>query len=194
MPMLPPKQLTMVTSQKSVRNLPDVTLPDGYMLRGYLPGDEVSWSKTLQVCGFKDWDYAEVVDYLKNAERRAGSRVVEHEGEIVAATFASRKKRSATDTVNGADTHNEGLLDFVVTHPDHRGNGLGKATCTEVARFLVNRGCESVSLLTDDWRLPAIHIYLSLGFEPVMNRSDMPRRWQVIFNKLKENGRDHTKT
>ena len=77
-----------------------------------------------------------------------------------------------------------GVLDYVVTHPEHRGKGLGRATCIEVSRFLVDRGCKSVSLGTDDWRLPAIHIYLSMGFRPVMNRNDMPGRWAAVYENL----------
>ena len=179
MPTYLPKQLAMVTDQNTVKSLPDVALPTGYTIRAYRPGDENSWANTLQACGFEKWNETEVLAYLENPERRTGSRVVEFDGCIVAATFASRSKDDAIAF--------EGILDFVVTHPDHRGKGLAKATCTEVARFFVDRGCETIRLLTDDWRLPAIHVYLSLGFKPVMNRNDMPERWETVYQKLKEN-------
>lgn len=179
MPTLPPKQLEMVADQESIRNLPEVSLPIGYVVRGYRPGDENSWAETLQACGFENWNDVEVRAYLENDERRAGSRVVEHSDQVVAATFASRKSE-------------EGVLDFVVTHPDHRGKRLARATCTEVAKFFVEIGCLSVSLFTDDWRLPAIHVYLSLGFKPVMHRTNMPDRWAKVFNNLKEAGREHS--
>ena len=121
-----------------------------------------------------------------------GSRLVEHDGRIVAATFASRiGNQPHKPDVGGGDSSEIGVLDFVVTHPDHRGKGLGRATCTEVARFLVSRGCKTITLGTDDWRLPAIHIYLSMGFRPVMNRNDMPGRWAAVYENLKETGRDH---
>lgn len=188
-----PKQLTMITSNTTVLNLPAVPVPDEYTLRGYLPGDEISWAETLQICGFESWNDAKVLNYLTDTDRRNGSRVVEYEGNVVAATFASRRRDTTPDAANPT-AQLEGVLDFVVTRPDHRGNGLGKAICTEVARSLVNQGCQSISLRTDDWRLPAIHVYLSLGFEPVMNRSDMPTRWASILKKLKENGRDHITT
>ena len=38
---------------------------------------------------------------------------------------------------------------------------------------------------TDDWRLPAIGLYLSMGFEPQMTREDMPRRWESIRRNLR---------
>ena len=187
MPPLLPKQLRMVIDGASVGCLPDVPLSDGYVMRSYQNGDESSWAETLQACGFERWNDAEVLAYLEDAERLEGSRVVENEGRIVAGTFASRNTHDASNTNSP-----EGLLDFVVTHPDHRGKKLARATCTEVAKFFVHFGCQSVSLFTDDWRLPAIHLYLSLGFKPVMNRDDMPRRWDAIYDKLKEQGHDHS--
>ncbi len=179
----PNKQLSMVINEVAARRLPDVPLPDGYVMRAYQTGDENSWAETLQACGFEDWNHAEVRAYLEDTERLEGSRVVDYEGQVVAGTFASRNTDDASDTVP-EDTDNpqeEGVLDFVVTHPDHRGRGLARATCTEVSKFFVYLGCQSISLLTDDWRLPAIHVYLSLGFKPVMNRHDMPSRWAVVY-------------
>ena len=181
----------MVIDDASVGRLPDAPLPARYELRAYRFEDTSGWAKVLQEGGFS-WDEERVLKYLEDAERREGSRLVEHDGRIVAATFASRTSNRPSKTAVGDDESSEqGVLDYVVTHPDHRGRGLGRATCTEVARFLVGRGCKAVSLGTDDWRLPAIHIYLSMGFRPVMNRNDMPERWQTVFEKLKENGRDY---
>lgn len=190
---LPPKQLRMVIDAASVLELPEVVVPNGYTLRGYLDGDIESWADTLRQGGFTDWTEARVLDYLRDDERREGSSLVEFGGRIVAATFASRFGNQPNDSRGAAAEPSKiGALDFVVTHPEHRSRGLGKATCTAVAKFLVSRGCTSVELGTDDWRLPAIHVYLSMGCRPVMNRSDMPGRWATVIEKLKESGRDHT--
>ena len=193
MPPNPPMQLTMVIGADAVRSLADVPLPAGYVVRACRPGDTPSWAVALQRGGFDSWDEPQVLEFLEVAERREGSRLVEYDGRIVASTFASRiSNRPPMTSASGVDPSEEGVLDFVVTHPDHRGKGLGRATCTEVARFLVARGCKAVSLNTDDWRLPAIHVYLSLGFQPVMSRDDMPARWEAVFQQLKESGRDYT--
>ena len=189
---LPPKQLSMVIDEASIGRLPDVPLPAGYVLRPYRSEDTSSWAKTLQDGGFENWSEDLVLEYMEDAERREGSRVVEHDGRIVAATFASRTSKQPDNTAcSDDDSSVQGVLDYVVTHPDHRGRGLGRATCTEVARFLVGRGCKAVSLGTDDWRLPAIHLYLSMGFRPIIDRNDMPERWTAVYKNLKENGRDY---
>ncbi len=190
---LAPQQLRMVIDKEAVCQLPDVVVPTGYTLRAYRSGDVASWADALRQGGFTDWTEARVLDYLKDTERREGSSLVEFGGRIVAATFASRLGNQPHKLNNAvAEPSNIGILDFVVTHPEHRGRSLGKATCTAVAKFLVARGCTTIELGTDDWRLPAIHVYLSMGFEPVMNRNDMPRRWAAVIEKLKESGRDHS--
>ena len=126
---LPPKQLRMVAQADDILRLPDPVVPNGYLLRGYRRGDGVSWIRTLNLGGFIDWDLDRVVGYLSDPERRQRSRVVEHRGGGGAATFASRR------------SDREGALDFAVTLPRHRRLGLGRATCTGVAKFLVDRGC-----------------------------------------------------
>ena len=120
--------------------------------------------------------------YLADPERREGSRVVSLGRDIVAATFASPQQFPSR----------AGVLDYVVSHPNHRGKGLGRAVCTAVLRFFVDRGYESVVLLTDDWRLPAIGLYLSLGFVPEMTRGDMPSRWKAVMARLEERKRGRT--
>lgn len=183
----------MVITDVSVGRLPNVPMPAGYVMRAYRTGDAESWGDALRRGGFTDWTEQRVLECMVDAERRKGSRLVEFDGRIIAATFASRiDNQPHKPDVGGGNTSEVGVLDFVVTHPDHRGKGLGRATCTDVARFLVSRGCKTITLGTDDWRLSAIHLYLSIGFKPVINRDDMPRRWAAVYKKLKESGRDYS--
>ena len=172
-----PKQLSMTLAEEEMRQVAEPRVPGGYALRGYRPGDEKGWSELLLLCGFDEWGRDLTTDeYLRDPERREGSRVVVRSEQIVAATFASRQ-----DTPVRA-----GVLDYVVSHPDHRNQGLGRAVCADVVGFFAGRGYDSVTLLTDDWRLPAIKVYLWLGFEPQMTRDDMPGRWAAVMGKLAE--------
>lgn len=188
-----PKQLCMVISAAGVRDMPVAGVPTGYALRPYRDGDEITLAEALQAVGFRDYGVDRVLDTLADADRRTGSAVVEFEGRIVASTFASRMPSDQVSPVTGkpGEPRRQGVLDYVATHPDHQGRGLGRATCTAVSRYLVGHGCEMVSLLTDDWRLPAIHLYFSLGFEPVMNREDMPERWESVRQELEQQGYAH---
>lgn len=187
------KQLCMVIGAAGVRRMPDASVPKGYVLREYREGDVSTLAEALQAVGFRDCGVDRLLETLEDADRRAGSALVEYRGAIVAVTFASRTSTDGTNPVTGnpGEPRREGVLDYVATHPDHQGRGLGRATCTAVSRYLVAQGCETVQLLTDDWRLPAIHLYLSMGFEPVMSRSDMPERWAAIMSELEKRGYAH---
>ena len=183
----------MVLDAAGVGRLPDAPLPAGYVMRAYRPGDEAGWAETLAAAGFTTWDAGRVLEYVEDADRRAGSRLVERAGRIVAATFASRaSNRPAGPRAASGSPRAEGVLDYVATRSDHRGRGLGRATCTGVSQYLIEHGCNVVTLSTDDWRLPAIHLYLSMGFRPVMNREDMPARWAEVISRLKEGGREYS--
>ena len=54
--------------------------------------------------------------------------------------------------------------------------------------FFARRGYESVTLLTDDVRLPAIALYLALGFAPDVNHEGVAERWQKIMRRLGRDG------
>ena len=170
-----PKQLRMTVPASRVRKLPDVAMPSGCELRAYRPGDERSWLRLMDLGGFQGWDFQRLQAFLKGAERREGSRVVAKGTTIVAATFASRATQD----------RKIGALDYVVTHPRHRHRRLARAVCTAVLRFLEGRNYKTVTLATDDWRLDAITLYLSLGFVPVMEGEDMPSRWTEVMKQLK---------
>lgn len=177
---LPPKQLRMTAGAAVLRRLPDVPIPEGFVQRAYRPGDEDGWLALLLAAGFEEWDRPRVDEYLTDPDRRVGSSVIVEGDTLVAATFATRIVRDGAELA---------LLDYVISSPDRRRLGLGRAVCTAVARFHVERGYPAVSLFTDDWRLPAIGLYLSLGFEPDMHREDMPGRWDAIRANLAAGGR-----
>ena len=177
---LEPKQLTMVIEAEKVRLVSDKPLPDGFSLRGYKHGDENSWISLLN-CGDFDsqWDSERFQEYMTQDERLEGSSVILKDEIIVAATFASVQDSSKQ----------VGRVDFVVSHPDFRGLGLGKVVLIEVLRFLRKKNYKTIMLYTDDWRIPALGMYLSLGFEPEITRHDMPGRWDKIKNTLDSKSR-----
>ena len=170
-----PMQLSMMISASRAEEMPEYKVPDGYELRGYLTGDEDSWLELLNMGEYgSNWGRSRLDEFITGPERKEGSVVATMGDKIVAATFASVE-------VGAGCT---GRVDFVTSHPDVRGLGLGRAACTGVVKYLVDRGYSNVILYTDDWRLPAIGLYLSMGFEPQMTRQDMLGRWQRVMEQL----------
>ncbi len=172
-PDLKPRQLTMSIAGSVAKGCQLPELPFGYCIRSFKPGDETGWIDLIAT-EFERWDRKHFDAYLSERERRQGSRLIEFEGRIVAATFASHVR--SQPLIGG--------VDYVVSDPVHRGRKLGLIACGAVVRNLGESGYESVSLVTDDWRLPAIKIYFDLGFTPVINRIDMPARWEAVRKQL----------
>ena len=73
---------------------------------------------------------------------------------------------------------------WVAADPDHRGRKLGTLVSGAATRRLVEAGYRRIYLLTDDFRLPAIRIYLALGYTPLYHAPDMPERWQSVLQQL----------
>ena len=78
----------------------------------------------------------------------------------------------------------EGYLHLVSALPETRGMGFGYILCQKVLDFFLDQGINSIQLDTQDFRLPAIKIYLKLGFIPVLYDYDMADRWRDVFDKL----------
>lgn len=76
-------------------------------------------------------------------------------------------------------------LMYVLVLPQYRGRNLSFSMNSEVLRVCQEQGLPGVTLLTDDFRLPAIRSYLNLGFVPDMEASlDARQRWEMVFFQL----------
>lgn len=174
----PMPQLQMLYPPHRFASLPEPPLPPGYRLRQLRPGEEEQYLALMRSVGFAEgWTVADVQRRWRHA-LPGGFFVVEYEptGELVATAIA-----------NHAPTEQHphaGVLDWVATTPEHRGRGLGKVVTAAVVRLLVQRGYERIYLLTDDWRLPAIATYLSLGWEPYIYDEQMRERWERVMAQL----------
>jgi mycothiol synthase len=162
---------------KAMASPPECRLPEGYRLRTL---EEVDWPRYTQLmdkAGFGGWDPARI----KSSTSRAlpGSfTVIEHvaSGTLAATAFANH---SASEHLPGAAS-----LEYVAGDPEHKGKGLGYAVCAHVTRLMVQRGYKTIFLTTDDWRLPAIAVYVKLGYEPDYYMDDMAGRWDAVMKQL----------
>ena len=173
----PKQQLQMIFPPEKLGELPEVTLPAGYAMRTYRPDDEQEFVELMHSAGFEFW----TADTLKGALLTTlpeGVFLIVHEqtGALAATTMA---------THNPTDSHpSGGELGWVAAHPDHQGKALGMAACVATMRRYVSAGYTRIYLKTDDWRLPALKIYLKLGFLPFLFLPDMEGRWRDVCEKL----------
>lgn len=174
----PRQQLRMVWPQQRLQSPPAVVVHPAYELRTYRPGDEADWYKLMDLAGFGLWDAARLHEstfgtILPNGWFLAVERA---SGELVASAMSSHAP---------APLHPfGGALNWVVAHPAHKGHGLGMTVCAAVTARLLSAGYEQIYLLTDDWRWPALRIYLRLGYQPLLFAPDMAERWRAICREL----------
>ena len=73
---------------------------------------------------------------------------------------------------------------MIGTIPESRGLGAGRLICLAALHALSARGYKTAVLSTDDERIPAIKLYLSLGFEPIYTHESHKERWEKVMNKF----------
>jgi len=78
-----------------------------------------------------------------------------------------------------------GRLHWVGCEEGHRGKGLGRAVVLAVLNYLKARGLRRATLDTQPFRLPAIQLYLDLGFVPYIGTSyEQLEAWSGVFRAL----------
>ena len=145
-----------------------------YSVKGHSKTLEKSWIQLLGMGEFDGiWNENTFQEFISPIERQKGSRLILENKTVIAATFASAAIY---------EKNKVGRLDFVVTHPVHRKKGLGKNICIAVINHFMEKKYEKVILQTDDWRIPAIAVYLKLGFKPVFTSEKLEEKWMEIIN------------
>ncbi|MGI6671094.1 MAG: GNAT family N-acetyltransferase [Christensenellales bacterium] len=91
---------------------------------------------------------------------------------------------AATASVQQFTTPGMGKVHMVGTHKDFRGHGYGRLMVLTALHHMQANSILTAQLTTDDFRLPAIHTYLGLGFEPMMVDETMPARWAAVHKNL----------
>jgi mycothiol synthase len=77
-----------------------------------------------------------------------------------------------------------GEVGWVAGDPAHAGRGLGMAVCAAVTARCIEIGYRHIHLYTEHWRLPALKIYLMLGYVPYLYIPEMPERWRDVCAQL----------
>jgi len=102
--------------------------------------------------------------------------------------FFLRHARMDVATATAQLKGGKGYIHMVGVHPAYAGMGCGRFVVLEAMKCLKGLGYSECHLTTDDFRLPAIKTYLSLGFEPRYDSGDeeMAARWKDVFAKLSQ--------
>lgn len=175
------QQLMMWWSEQPV---PEPVLPEGLYLRTYRDGDAMGW---IEVC--KDGLGTGSMTEEDFNRQMLGYEGIYREGIF----FIVDSKDEIVGTATGVLKQDPGMgyLHMVSISPGYRCKGLAKPLSAAVLSYLVEHGRSNVTLHTDDFRIPAVKTYLTLGFKPILYDDDMQSRWEKV---LKEAGHAETET
>lgn len=170
--MQPLPQLLMI--HENLDKLPELTLPEGFTILDHNVVEDTTWERMIEESFSQKFSFQ---DFIVNGDDYAPEHVlyVAKDGEPIA-------------TITAIENHlypGHGWFRMVATLPKSRGLGAGRIAVHAALLSLRKRGYKSVMLSTDDNRLPALHLYLSMGFKPYCNHESHQARWETVFQNLK---------
>jgi mycothiol synthase len=171
-PPTPEKLPQLIMRAPDLSKLPPINLPEGMTLHTHRDGDEASWEEIIESSFGQKFDFG-LLD-------RLGDYKPEH---VIYVEKDGKNIATATAVENQAYP-GEGWFRMIGTHVDARGLGAGRLVCLAALHSLRERGYSSAVLSTDDHRIPALKLYLSLGFEPVYSHDSHKARWEKVFEAL----------
>ncbi len=169
------KQLHMVyLAEYGMPAMPKVA--DGFTLRPYRHEDEKSYLALRVASGFTEWNSRALFEYMQRVLPDGCMVIADADNNIVAAATAQLYTQTLWPY--------NGVIGWVMSTPEVRGKGLGKAVVAAATRRLLTYGFKRAMLTTDDFRDAAVAVYLKLGWRPWMVDDDMPARWAAMYEKL----------
>ena len=158
-----------------ITKLPPLVLPDGLELFCHKEnrGMEKIWEDIIADAFEQRFTF----DFLKNAGDYKPERVLYISKNGIPIATAS--------AVEHQSYPGEGWFRMVGVKTEARGLGIGKMIALAALHSLRDRGYHSALLSTDDHRISAISLYLSLGFKPFPTHESHMERWEKVFETLK---------
>ena len=166
-----------------LRNIPELKLPEGYVELSncdLLLSEWVSLLDTVFPAGGYTLDRVRplVESGIWNVDR---VKLVAREEQIVALSMAWHEP---------ALWPFSGFVYWVAVLPEHRNLGLGTFVLNRVLQHFASEGLRDAVTYTEEFRLPAIRMYLSSGFVPLITDTarDERERWQRVSDALGKPG------
>lgn len=172
-PPAPEKLPQLIMRVPDLSKIAPLVLPEGLSLHTHRDGDEASWEEIIESSFGTKFDFG-LLD-----------RLGDYKPEHVLYVEKDGKNIATATAVENPAYPGEGWFRMIGTHAESRGLGAGRLVCLAALHALRDRGYKSAVLSTDDYRIPALKLYLSLGFEPVYSHASHKERWEKVFEAIR---------
>jgi mycothiol synthase len=173
-------KLHMVWPERLLGAIPPARVPPGYAVRLLRPddhADRATFLALMRATQLGTWSDERLARVCPTILPDGWFGIIHPDsGALVATAMA----QDSADPLHPSG----GEVGWVAADPAHRGRGLGRAVVALALARLAAVRYRRIYLKTDDHRLPAIRVYLDLGFEPLAYTDDMPQRWAAIRAQL----------
>ncbi|HEY2493777.1 MAG TPA: GNAT family N-acetyltransferase [Paenibacillus sp.] len=163
----------LIMKKETLSDLPVFHCPLGYRFRHFQPEDERNWEDLIRHSFTREVKFA----------HKIGDQVPCYSDRVLFICRGDQPVATATAWETGSDDNRNWYLHMVGVLPEYSGKGLGFAASLAALQKIREAGGESAFLETDDFRLPAIRIYLRLGFQPLYIDESHPGRWERILQQ-----------
>ena len=160
-------------------NPPDYTmLPKGFKSRPYRNSDLDNWLNLMnQNNQLGKWNRQRIESILMDQSFSTGQQFVFVKENLVACGGAYVRSQNQSKFWE---------IGWIATNPKYFGIGLGSHVIIRAINFARSQTNYPIFLLTDDYRIPAISLYLKIGFLPSnLDDKEICIRWEEIKQKIK---------
>jgi GNAT superfamily N-acetyltransferase len=169
---------TLKMIHTALAEVPEPEVPPGYALRRLLPCDREELVRLFRLgdLGIENLEQLASKFEFHESYRPEHVLVVESGNELAgtASAFIDR------------EDHSQGFLHMVSVDPKHRGRKLGRTLVYGALRLHADLGLTQQWLLTEESRLVAIQLYLSVGYVPSIGSDDDRQRWDDVTRRIAE--------
>ena len=163
--------------RENLDTIPDFPLPPGFALRWYQPSDEENW---FRIQSLADHHNKITPDFFQSQFGTHERLLAERQCYLLDPDGAPIGTGSAwfNDNFEGAKF---GRIHWVAIIPDFQGRGLAKPLMTALCVRLHDLGHDRAYLSTSSARLPAIQLYRSFGFVPLVRSETEAVSWNQVI-------------
>jgi GNAT superfamily N-acetyltransferase len=173
---------TLWMATDNLARTPAHAFPDGYGLRWYQPGDEDTWVQ-LHVATVPEMRITRDV-FIK--EYGTDARVLAQRLGFLTDLAGHAIGTAAAWIDQEYQGKTCGRVHWVAIVPGYQGRGLSKPLLSAICQRLLHLGQTAAYLVTSTGCVPAINLYRSFGFEPVIRDAADREVWRELAPHLKQ--------
>lgn len=169
----------LMMCRRHLQDLPALNLTHGYRIRCFQEGDGPAWDQIM--CDSFGW----TASSQSHFERQMRSDPRFRPQRVLLVCREDRPVGTASawpeSEYGGPES---GVLHYVAVMQREVGRGLGYQVSLAAIYQMVREHRQRALLRTDDVRVPAIQLYLKLGFGPFIVHESHRQRWREVFDRI----------